>query len=165
MIGSFTGKYKGFSNFEPVVIYYKHYTFPSVEHAYQASKELYPGYYFYKILAVPAGEANIARKLGRKSKLRPDWGKFKLKSMEKFLRQKFEYKKFKNLLISTGDETLVEGNWWHDNFWGDCHCKKCKDIEGQNHLGKILMRLREEYNTNRERNNNRRHPRGIWTSQ
>jgi len=157
MINSFKDEYKGFSNFEPVPIFYKHYIFPSVEHAFQASKELHPGYYFYKILALSADKANIAKRLGRKLKIRPDWDKVKLNLMEKFLRQKFEYEKFKNLLLSTGDEILIEGNWWHDNFWGDCHCDKCKDKEGQNNLGKILIRIREGSNTNHECNNNRRY--------
>uniref|UniRef100_UPI00345E83CD NADAR domain-containing protein n=1 Tax=uncultured Duncaniella sp. TaxID=2768039 RepID=UPI00345E83CD len=41
-------------------------------------------------------------------------------------------------LIATGDAELVEGNYWHDTVWGVC------DGVGENHLGKILMRVREE---------------------
>lgn len=37
---------------------------------------------------------------------------------------------------------IVEGNYWHDNYWGNCTCDKCKNIEGQNKLGKILMKIR-----------------------
>ena len=48
-------------------------------------------------------------------------------------------------LIDTGDEELVEGNTWHDNFWGNCTCEKCRDIPGENHLGKILMDIRKKY--------------------
>ena len=35
---------------------------------------------------------------------------------------------------------LEEGNTWHDTFWG----VDAKTGEGQNHLGKILMKIREE---------------------
>lgn len=33
---------------------------------------------------------------------------------------------------------------WHDNFWGNCTCVKCENIEGQNWLGKLLMKVRDE---------------------
>ena len=38
---------------------------------------------------------------------------------------------------------LIEGNNWHDVFWGKCSCPRCNG-GGQNHLGKILMKVREE---------------------
>ena len=48
-------------------------------------------------------------------------------------------------LLATGDEYLEEGTTgWHDNYWGNCECEKCKNIEGKNTLGKILMRVRKE---------------------
>jgi len=165
MISFFKDEYKWASNFEPVVIYYKHYQFGSVEHAFHAAKELNPGVYFFKILAVPTHKAYLAKRIGKQMNLRKDWDKVKISIMEKFLRQKFEYEKFKNLLLSTGNEYMEEGNYWHDNFWGNCYCKKCKDKEGLNHLGKLLMKIREELNINRERINNRRHPRGICTTE
>jgi hypothetical protein len=142
MIDFFIEEYKDLSNFEPCPIFYKHKNFPTVEHAFQASKEVDPGFYFDQILALPADKAGIAKKIGRKMKLRSDWDKVKLRIMENFLRQKFSQEKFKTLLLSTGDEILEEGNWWHDNIWGNCHCKKCIDKEGQNNLGKLLMKIR-----------------------
>ena len=42
----------------------------------------------------------------------------------------------KERLLKTGKEELVEGNTWHDNYWGNCTCEKCKNIAGQNKLGK-----------------------------
>jgi predicted NAD-dependent protein-ADP-ribosyltransferase YbiA (DUF1768 family) len=42
----------------------------------------------------------------------------------------------KELLLATGDHELIEGNKWHDTFWGVC------DGIGQNYLGKILMEIR-----------------------
>jgi predicted NAD-dependent protein-ADP-ribosyltransferase YbiA (DUF1768 family) len=42
------------------------------------------------------------------------------------------------MLIDTGDQELIEGNWWGDVIWGVCNGK------GENHLGKILMEVRKE---------------------
>lgn len=53
------------------------------------------------------------------------------------------------LLIATGDALLEEGNKWHDNFWGDCTCDDCRDIEGENWLGKLLMQVRDELSKGR----------------
>ena len=41
-------------------------------------------------------------------------------------------------LLDTGDTELIEGNNWHDTFWGVCKGK------GQNNLGKILMEVRKD---------------------
>ena len=48
----------------------------------------------------------------------------------------------RNLLLETKDKYLEETNHWHDNFYGTCICKKCNN-QGQNNLGKILMKIRE----------------------
>ena len=40
--------------------------------------------------------------------------------------------------MATRDRVLIEGNDWGDTFWG------MTDGEGENHLGKILMRVRAE---------------------
>ena len=44
----------------------------------------------------------------------------------------------KEKLLATENEELVEGNTWHDTYWGVCNRR------GKNKLGKILMRIREE---------------------
>ena len=36
----------------------------------------------------------------------------------------------------TNNEELIEGNTWNDTYWGVCNGR------GQNHLGKILMKVR-----------------------
>ena len=41
-----------------------------------------------------------------------------------------------------------EGEYrWLSNFWGNCTCPRCRDIDGQNWLGRILMVVREELRT------------------
>jgi ribA/ribD-fused uncharacterized protein len=143
MIDKFVGDFKKFSNFEPVIIFWKGLKFPSVEHAYASSKSPNPKFWL-EISMLPAKKANVARKRGRNTRLRPNWKELRVDFMEKFLRQKFEYDRFKELLLSTHDEELLEGNFWHDNFWGDCECDGCSEKEGQNMLGKLLMKLRSE---------------------
>ena len=46
-------------------------------------------------------------------------------------------------LLATGDEEVVEGNTWHDRYWGRCKCVK-HEGECLNWLGRILMRVRAD---------------------
>lgn len=85
-----------------------------------------------------------AKRLGRCCELRPDWESIKDSIMESALKQKFSDPDFQQALLDTGDEWLEEGNTWHDNYWGVCHCEKCQDIVGKNTLGKLLMKVRQE---------------------
>lgn len=142
VINEFKNDYEMFSNFYPVSIYYSLINFPSVEHAYVASKREDP-MFRYKIAQIPKDKAGKAKRFGRKVTLRKNWDMLKLSYMRRFLMQKFSYQKFKELLLSTGDATLIEGNYWHDNYWGDCYCPKCENTVGQNQLGKMLMKVRE----------------------
>lgn len=59
--------------------------------------------------------------------------------MEDIVRDKFTRNEdLKAMLLATGDEGLIEGNWWGDTFWGECKG------QGENHLGRILMKIRRE---------------------
>lgn len=59
---------------------------------------------------------------------------------------KYKDPKFRELLLATGDAHLEEGNWWHDRFWGT----DIKTREGENNLGKILMRIRNSILASKE---------------
>lgn len=83
------------------------------------------------------------RKKPERYVIRESWDtKEKLRVMEHILRIKFgEGTTWREQLIATGDEKIVEFNDWGDTFWGwDVRTEK-----GTNHLGKILMKLRDEY--------------------
>jgi len=54
------------------------------------------------------------------------------------LKEKFKNKELRDSLISTGDIIIKEHNTWGDKFWG------IYGGEGENHLGKILMKIRKE---------------------
>lgn len=145
MIGSFTGRYFWLSNFYvcPVGMYGSIY--PSVEHAFQAAK-VPPGREGDAIRATiraardSRGRPNPgwAKRLGRRVKLREDWEDVKLDVMRTLLERKFAIPELRYMLICTGSEELVEGNTWGDRYWGKV------DGEGENHLGRLLMAIRDD---------------------
>jgi hypothetical protein len=51
---------------------------------------------------------------------------------------------FRNHLLRTQDDLLIETNNWHDQHWGSCDCSQHRRWPGQNHLGRTLMRVRAE---------------------
>ena len=143
MIDRFEDQYAFLSNFYPCTILYKGVIFPSLENAYQAAK--YSGEDALNVYQEFAGfTPGKAKRKGRKLPLRNDWDMVKLEVMEELLRIKFSDEGLKQQLISTGEEELIEGNYWHDNFWGCCSCEKCGN-RGMDNLGKLLMKLRSEY--------------------
>jgi len=143
MIDSFSGEYDWLSNFYPVVVYFEDINFPTVEHAYVAAKSK-DGMHKYRVSQVPANQAGKVKRMGRKCRLREDWEMVKISIMKRLLMQKFSYEDFRVKLLKTGNKTLVEGNYWHDNYWGSCGCGKgpC-GYHGKNMLGKLLMEIRD----------------------
>lgn len=133
-ISSFTGPYRFLSNFYPCNIIFDNLTFPSVEHAYQASKAINKS---DKIQILNAETPGEAKKLGSKIQVRDDWEEVKLYIMDRLVTQKFYREPFRSKLLSTKPLELIEGNTWGDTFWGICNDK------GENHLGKLLMRIRD----------------------
>lgn len=80
------------------------------------------------------------------SKMRTDWDEIKVDVMRWCLHVKLaqNWKKFGDLLLRTGELTLIEGSP-DDRFWGATKVdKKKKTREGVNMLGRLLMELREE---------------------
>ncbi len=142
VIDRFAGDYSYLSNFTPVIIHYKGLDFPTVEHAFVASKSN-DGMFRLNISQIPAHQPGKAKRMGRKTQLRNDWNMIKVPNMKRFLLQKFSYERYKKLLLSTDNAEIIEGNYWHDNYWGDCECDKCKNIVGQNQLGKLIMEVRD----------------------
>ena len=142
VIDSFKKKDTKFlSNFYPVTVIYEGERYAAVEDAFQAAKTLDPKERLLIQLCQTPAEA---RKCGRKVTLRADWNDVKGSIMLDLLRQKFRNPKLRELLLGTGEAVLVEGNLHHDNYWGNCKCKKCTEIPGNNQLGKLLMQVRTE---------------------
>ena len=141
MIYKFTDKYKFLSSFYEIKLIILGREYNSVEHAYQAFKTKNLAEHEW-IRNAPTPEK--AKSFGKKIKVRKDWDDLKYNVMLKLVRLKFKNEDLRNMLIETDNEKLKENNYWHDNIWGNCTCKKCKDIEGKNWLGNILMDVRDE---------------------
>lgn len=152
MITVFKGKYNFLSNFYPCKIEYQGITYNSVETYYVAMKcnndQMIDGRYytsadFRELVANMA--PGKAKQLGKVIKIRSDWDEKRLGFMEWGLHEKFKIEELKEMLLSTGDVAIIEGNYWHDNFYGQCTCEKCFG-KGENNLGKLLMQIRSELN-------------------
>jgi len=159
-ITSFKNEYWAFSNFYKVPIIYEDKEYPSVEHAFHAAKTLdlslriqfqtqeeidnaqgilkQLGQSFPTTIELSPSQAKTQ---GRRLSLKLDWEEVKLGIMYELNLYKFTHDKLcREKLLSTGDAQLVEGNGWGDKFWGVC----VRSGIGKNHLGKILMRIRDE---------------------
>ncbi|MCL2106427.1 MAG: Cas9 inhibitor AcrIIA9 family protein [Oscillospiraceae bacterium] len=137
-ITRFEGEYSFLSNFHECEISHDDLVFQSVEAAFQSMKcqaheERIP---FQQMTA------SEARQAGRKVQLRPDWEEQKLHIMYALVTEKFSSPDLRQKLLGTGEAKLLEGNNWHDNYWGSCGCPQCKGTPGHNYLGKILTRVR-----------------------
>jgi ribA/ribD-fused uncharacterized protein len=130
-ITSFRGDYFFLSNFYEANVEYNGHTYLCNESAFQAQKTLGSRYDFTYMFGK---EAKLA---GRRVELRSDWEQAKDKIMLEVCTAKFEQNPdLRELLQKTGDVELIEGNTWHDTYWGVCNGS------GLNKLGKILMSVR-----------------------
>lgn len=139
-IDAFEKQWRVLSNFYPVEIIFEGETYGHIEAAYQAAKTLVIDER-KQFKNVGPGEA---KRRGQRVSLRRDWEQAKLGIMEELLRQKFTREPERSALLSTGEAELIEGNWWGDTYWG-----VCKGV-GENHLGKLLMKIRAELRGQRE---------------
>lgn len=137
IIKQFKGKYRFLSNFYPISINIDGKTYPSTEHYYQAMK-LNNSIIQEKIRT--SSTPTQAKKIAHQYKPRKDWKDISLRVMERALRVKFSIPELKEKLINTNHAILQEGNTWGDEFWG----VNLKTGIGENNLGKLLMKIREE---------------------
>lgn len=137
-IVKFDGMYRFLSNFYACKVTYQGVEYPSAEHAYQAAKSEDQS---YREKIRNCGSPATAKRLGGAVQLPPNWEEKKLNVMYTVLLSKFSDPKLRQRLIDTGIVFIAEGNYWHDNFWGACKCKKCAG-KGKNNLGMILMKIR-----------------------
>jgi len=141
-ISAFRGAHDFLSNFYAADVEFEGAEYPTIEHAFQAAKSLD----FAQRRAIKnAKSASEAKRMGRKIKRREDWFDVSLNVMEALVRQKFtRYPELKSKLLETGDAILIEGNNWNDRFYGAVYDTNRNEWMGENHLGKILMKVRDE---------------------
>lgn len=137
MIKEFKGSYRWLSNFWIAPIVYEGIKYPATEHAYQAAKFSDSG---RRLKIAMTASPSEAKALGQSNSGRvPFWHEQSLKVMYNVNLAKYtQHVDLQEMLIDTFPQVLQEGNTWNDTFWGVCKGK------GDNHLGKILMKLRSD---------------------
>lgn len=138
MIKEFQGEFRWLSNFAPVDIKVSERIYPSVEHAYMPAKSEDKNW--KDTCADSRITAGKIKRLSKRVELREDWDNDKLTVMEIFLIRKFTQEPFRTKLMDTGSQNIQEGNNWGDKFWGVC----LKTGEGENHLGRLIMKIRDK---------------------
>lgn len=125
------------SNFYEASVEYRGLVYGSNEAAFQAQKCMTEE---EKVQFTEYGPGK-SKGIGRRVQLRPDWEEVKAGIMEEIVRAKFnQHPELAVKLLATGDKVLVEGNRWGDTCWG----VDIRTGQGENHLGRILMKVREE---------------------
>lgn len=143
MINTFKGEHAFLSNFYILTypIHWRGINYKSSEHFFQAMKTLN---FQERLNFAQLQTAGETKRLGKEIPLREDWNDVKDVVMRTALTLKFSTNdELAYQLLSTGDQTLVEGNHWHDNYWGNCTCQKCINKPGKNQLGLTLMYVKK----------------------
>ena len=135
--------YGEFSNFYAAPIDLDGHTWPTSEHYFQAQKYISDPVHYNNVLKLATPREAFEYVRTYKSAVRSDWAKVKDSVMFKACMAKFEqHPKLKELLLSTGDRTLVE-HTTKDSYWGDGG-----DGTGRNQLGITLMKVRDHLKKN-----------------
>lgn len=135
-----TVAYFELSNFSPHGFEEDGEYWPTVEHYFQAQKFVGPESFEYRERIRRAQTPKDAKALGRSRKvpIRQDWEEVKDEVMLTAIRKKFAHPKLRELLLSTGERTLIEAAP-RDYYWG-----AGRTGTGKNRLGEILMKVRVE---------------------
>lgn len=137
-IDSFIGPFRYLSNFYIAPVKYEGIVWQSSEHAYQAMKSL--NRHVWEEIASSDMTPGQVKRYGAKLDMRKDWDQVKLKIMSDIVTCKFNQNPFlMALLLETKGCNIIEGNTWGDTYWGQCPIGN-----GKNHLGKILMGIRDD---------------------
>lgn len=141
-IEEFQGKNRFLSNFYRSPFIIDGFVYETIEHFFHCMKTRDKQTRKWIKESHTAGEA---KRRGRNVKLRPDWEEVKMGIMKKGLKAKFTQNSLlRQKLLETGEKLLEEGNSWGDSFWGVNKNPKRGRIGGENHLGRLLMALRDE---------------------
>lgn len=140
LAGFFMNGWYVFDNFAPFQVSWRGKLYPTSEHAYQAA-------HFFETNPELSERIRLAKSPREASDMAnenahledPDWQSKKLEIMREIVRTKLEQHPYvRQILMESGDRPIVEMND-ADEFWG-----WGKTHDGQNHLGKIWMELREQ---------------------
>ena len=138
--------YGCFSNFSPHSIELDGVNWATVEHYYQAQKFLGTKFEDLMVQIQTAPTPEIAAQIGRKLEHQPhsNWEHRKLEVMYRGILQKFTtHLSIQQILIETNNAEIIEDSPV-DHFWG---CGS--EGNGANHLGRILMEVRDRLKIDR----------------
>ena len=135
IIAKFENEYDFLSNFYEAPCMFEGLSYESTEASFQSAKTI--------DLELRKEFASLkpgkAKRKGREIALRANWDSIRNNIMYECVKDKFTRNiDLQEKLLNTGDSILIEGNYWHDTYWGVC------DGVGENNLGKILMQIRGE---------------------
>lgn len=135
----YTPEFYVLNNFSAHAIEFRGELYPTAEHAYQAAKCTDPlGKEEIRKARSPLMAKKLANEKYRPAR-DPDWDSKKLGVVEEILRTKLaQHPEAQEALANSGDEEIVEDSPT-DYFWG-----AGADGSGQNMLGRIWMKIREE---------------------
>jgi N-glycosidase YbiA len=138
--------YGCFSNFSPHPIELAGENWATVEHYYQAQKFLGTKFEDLMVQIQTAPTPAIAAQIGRNLEYQPhaDWANRKREVMYLAVSQKFiTHLSIQQILLETDNAEIIEDSPV-DYFWG-CGIEK----NGSNHLGRILMEVRDRLKIDR----------------
>lgn len=137
-IKGFFGEYRWLSNFHESNVYFENLIYTSTENAYQAAKCV-DAKQRLEFLGITPSQS---KKLGRSVEVRSDWQDVKYDIMALVVFDKFYRNlELRALLVNTGSKYIEETNHWKDMYWG------VYNGVGENNLGKILMKVRQFWQT------------------
>ena len=133
-------RYFEFTNFAEYPILLDDEEWPTTEHYFQAQKFIGTPYFKYiRTLQTPRDAFSLSRQPQVSQWLRGDWEQVKQNIMYKALLAKFsQHSKLRAMLLGTGEKKIIE-HTSNDSYWGDGG-----NGTGQNHLGRLLMKVRSE---------------------
>jgi len=137
-IETFRGEYRWLSNFWPPTVLYDGIDYPTVEHAYQAAKFDKSLTHRENIRSLDSPGKAKRYASSHVADILKNFDDCKVETMTLLQLQKFSLPDLRARLLATGDCEIIEGNNWGDTFWGVCNGR------GENHLGKIIMAVREK---------------------
>lgn len=139
VIDSFRDDYRFLSNMYLCDVYIDGIHYPSVEHYYQSQKT---DDINLRNKIISMEKAEYTKVFAKSLEIKHNWKEIKDSVMWEGLLSKFKNQYLFEKLKQTNDSVLIEGNQWHDNYWGNCICEKCINKEGKNKLGIMLMKIR-----------------------
>ena len=147
-IEEFTGEYQCLSRDWPIPIEFEGFIYPTLQHAYEASKTFDNQYLRKKIrnMPTPAQARQCAQtEIEAKGLLRKDWNKERFVILTSLIRQKFFFKEIllTQKLIQTEDAFLIDCNAWGDQFL-DQKKNPAGHLVGSNYSGQIHMDTRKQ---------------------